>query len=176
MPARHAKKSATMELFSCIAAKGTQPEQNQRSPIMKIRHVTLATLFCLGSSLTAYSQDNPLPAGFSTQPLLKTNMTRDNEPIRYPSANPEMISVIGTLAKDGRTPLHMHPVPVYVYVLEGEIELRTEGAAPHRYKTGDAFIESQNRKHQAFNIANGPSRLLVVFVGEAGKPTTVTGP
>ena len=143
---------------------------------MHIRRTALATLLGLGGTLAVHAQENPLPAGFTTQPLLKTAMTRDNEPIRYPMANPEMISVIGTLEKDGRTPLHMHPVPVYVYVLEGEIELRTEGATPHRYRAGDAFIESQNRRHQAFNVAGGPSKLLVVFVGEAGKPTTVTGP
>lgn len=142
---------------------------------MKIRYIPLVTLL-LGASFASNAQDNPLPTGFTTQPLLKTGVTRDKEPIRYPTASPEMISVIGTLEKDGRTPLHLHPVPVYVYVLEGEIELRTEGGTPHRYKAGEAFIESQNRKHQAFNIATGPSRLLVVFVGEAGKPTTVTGP
>lgn len=142
---------------------------------MNVRCIPLAALLVLGIPLAGHAQDNPLPAGFTTQPLLKTGMTRDNEPIRYPTANPEMISVIGTLEKDGRTPLHMHPVPVYVYVMEGEIELRSESGPPHRYKAGDAFIESQNRRHQAFNVATGPSRLLVVFVGEAGKPTTVTG-
>ncbi|WP_310567528.1 cupin domain-containing protein [Hydrogenophaga sp.] len=143
---------------------------------MKVRYIPLAALLLLGAHLPGHTQDNPLPAGFTTQPLLKTGMTRDNEPIRYPTAGAEMISVIGTLEKDGRTPLHMHPVPVYVYVMEGEIELRTDGSAPQRYKAGQAFIESQNRRHQAFNVAaGGPSRLLVVFVGEAGKPTTVAG-
>lgn len=143
---------------------------------MNARCIPLVALLMAGIPLAGLGQDSPLPAGFSTQPLLKTGVTRDNEPIRYPMANPEMISVIGTLEKDGRTPLHMHPVPVYVYVLEGEIELRTEGSSVHRYKAGEAFIESQNRRHQAFNVAGGPSRLLVVFVGETGKPTTVTGP
>jgi quercetin dioxygenase-like cupin family protein len=64
-------------------------------------------------------------------------------------------------------------VPVYVFVLEGEVELQTEGGEPHRYKAGEAFIEAQNRRHQAFNVADTPTRLLVVFVGEEGKPTTV---
>lgn len=142
---------------------------------MKTLCTTFAAAFVLGTAATGHAQDSPLPAGFATQPLLKTSVTRDNEPIAYPHVNPEMISVIGTLEKDGRTPLHMHPIPVYVYVLEGEIELRTMGDAPQRYKAGEAFIESQNRQHQAFNVASGQSKLLVVFVGEAGKPTTVAG-
>ncbi|MEK9803721.1 MAG: cupin domain-containing protein [Curvibacter sp.] len=140
---------------------------------MKLRHLTLAVAIGLTLPGLAVAQDNPLPAGFSTQSLLKTGMTRDNEPVIYPGGRPEIISVIGTLDKGGRTALHHHPVPVYVHVLEGEIELRTEGGSPQRYKAGDSFMESLNRKHQAFNVADRPSRLLVVFIGEVGKPTTV---
>lgn len=140
---------------------------------MNIRHLTLAVAIGLTLPGLAAGQDNPLPAGFSAQPLLKAGTTRDNEPVAYPTGKPEIISVIGTLDRGGRTALHLHPVPVYVHVLEGEIELRTDGGTPQRYKAGQSFIESLNRKHQAFNVANGPSRLLVVFIGEAGKPTTV---
>jgi quercetin dioxygenase-like cupin family protein len=122
---------------------------------------------------TALAQDDALPAGFAAQSLIKTTVTRDNEPIVYPTGTPEMVSVIGTLEKGGRTALHEHPVPVYVYIMEGEVELKSEGGEPHRYKAGEAFIEAQNRKHQAFNVADTPTKLLVVFVGEEGKPTTV---
>jgi quercetin dioxygenase-like cupin family protein len=125
---------------------------------------------------TALSQDNALPAGFEAQPLIKTSVTRDNEPITYPAGTPEITSVIGTLEREGRTALHEHPVPVFVYVMEGEIELRSEGGEPQRYKTGEAFIEAQDRRHQAFNVADGATRLLIVFVGEEGKPTTVAAP
>ncbi|MCA1370689.1 cupin domain-containing protein [Bradyrhizobium sp. BRP14] len=133
----------------------------------------ITTLLALLAGPAAFAQENALPAGFETQPLVKSSVSRDNEPIVYPSGTPEMISVMGTLAKEGRTPLHEHPVPVYVYILEGEIELRTEGKEPHRYKAGEAFIETQNRKHQAFNVADGPSKILAVFVGAQGTPTTV---
>jgi quercetin dioxygenase-like cupin family protein len=135
----------------------------------------LAVAFALPAS-TAFAQDDALPAGFETQSLIKTSVTRDNEPIVYPAGTPEVISVIGTLEKDGRTSLHEHPVPVYVYVMEGEVELRSEGGEPQRYKTGEAFIEAQDRKHQAFNAADGATRLLIVFIGEEGKPTTVAAP
>lgn len=143
---------------------------------MNIKHLTLAVAIGLTLPGLASGQDNPLPAGFTTQPLLKAGTTRDNVAFTYPTGKPEIISVIGTLDPGGRTALHLHPVPVYVHVLEGEIELRTDGGQPQRYKAGQSFIESLNRKHQAFNIGNGPSRLLVVFIGEVGKPTTVAVP
>lgn len=141
---------------------------------MKISILTATVVLGLSLPLGAQAQDSPLPAGFSTQPLLKTGVSRDNEPIIYPTGAPEMVSVIGTLAPNGRTALHMHPVPVYVYVLQGTIEVRSEGKPMQRYMSGEAFIETQNHKHQAFNIGKGSAQLLVVFVGEVGKPTTVS--
>lgn len=119
------------------------------------------------------AQDNPLPAGFESQPLLKTKVTRDDQPIVYPAGSPELVSVIGTIQPGGRTPLHLHPVPVYVYVLEGNVELRSDGGPPHRYKTGEAYVEALDRSHQLFNVGDTPARVLVVFIGAEGKPTTV---
>lgn len=138
-----------------------------------IKGFVMAAAVGLATSFSALAQEDALPAGFTAEPLIKTGVDRDNGPITYPPGTPEIISVIGTLEKGGRTALHEHPVPVYVYILEGEIELKSEGGDPHRYKAGEAFMEAQNRKHQAFNIAETPTRLLVVFVGEEGKPTTV---
>ena len=120
------------------------------------------------------AQVSPLPEGFETQPVLKATQTRDNQPIVYPTGKPEIVSVIGTIQPGGRTPLHLHPVPVYVYVLEGEIELRSKGGTPHRYKPGSAYIEALNHDHQLFNVGNTAAKVLVVFVGEEGKPTTVS--
>ena len=72
----------------------------------------------------------------------------------------------------GRTPLHQHPIPVYVYVMEGALEVQTEGKPVRSYKAGEAFLESVGRWHQAFNKSDKPVKLLVVFWGEEGKPTT----
>lgn len=119
------------------------------------------------------AQDNALPEGFETQPVLKTTVTRDNQPIVYPTGTPQITSVIGTIEPGGRTPLHQHPAPVYVYILEGEVELRSQGGEPHHYTTGEAYIEALGLNHQLFNVGDAPARVLVVFAGEEGSPTTV---
>jgi quercetin dioxygenase-like cupin family protein len=128
----------------------------------------LTAIWLVAAAATARAQDSALPAGFKTQPLLK-------QPIAYPRTDkPEMISVIGIIEPGGRTPLHEHPVPTYVYVLEGEVELQSHGGQPHQYKAGEAYIEALNHQHQLFNKGNVPAKVLVVFVGEEGKPTTIT--
>jgi quercetin dioxygenase-like cupin family protein len=135
----------------------------------------LAAIWLVAGAATMRGQDSALPAGFKTEPLLKSGQTRDNQPITYPKTDkPEITSVIGIIEPGGRTPLHEHPVPTYVYVLEGEVELQSHGGKPHRYKAGEAYIEALNHQHQLFNKGNVPAKVLVVFVGEAGKPTTIT--
>ena len=135
----------------------------------------LATIWLVAAATTVRAQDSALPAGFKTQSLLKSGQTRDKQPIAYPKTDkPEIISVIGTIEPGGRTPLHEHPVPTYVYILEGEVELQSHGGQPHQYKAGEAYIEALNHKHQLFNKSNVPAKVLVVFVGEEGKPTTIT--
>jgi quercetin dioxygenase-like cupin family protein len=122
----------------------------------------------------AAAQDNPLPSGFKAQSVLKSTKTADGDPLKLPqSGNVEIVSVIGTLEPGGRTARHQHPVPVYVYVMEGQLEVKTEGGEPRNYKAGEAFLESVGRWHQAFNKADGESKILVVFIGEEGKPTTI---
>ncbi len=123
----------------------------------------------------ASAADQALPSGFETKPLLKSGKTADGDPLQYPRTDkPEIVAVTGTIQPGGRTPLHQHPVPVFVYVMDGELEVQTEGKEARHYKTGDSFIESVNRSHQAFNKGNTPTKILVVFVGEEGKPTTTT--
>ena len=116
--------------------------------------------------------DSALPQGFEAQPVLKSTTTADGDPIQFPTGNPEIVSVVGTIAPKGRTALHQHPVPVYVYVLEGSLSVETEGAEARNYKAGDAFLESVGKWHQAFNESDQPAKILVVFMGEEGKPTT----
>jgi quercetin dioxygenase-like cupin family protein len=134
----------------------------------------LAVMLLMSTNSGTVSAQDALPAGFKTQPLLKTGQTRDNQPIAYPKTDkPEIVSVIGVIEPGGRTPLHEHPFPTYAFVLEGEVELQSHGGQPARYKAGEAYIEALNHKHQLFNKGNVPAKVLVVFVGEEGKPTTI---
>jgi len=122
----------------------------------------------------AAADDQALPKGFKSTPVLKSGLTAGKKPIEYPKAGKaEIISVIGQLEPGGRTALHQHPVPVYVYVLEGTLTVQAQGAEAREYKPGQAYLEDVNHWHQAFNKGDAPVKILVVFVGEEGKPTTI---
>ena len=144
---------------------------------MRLHLIAIAALITFASAAFAQQSVQPstaLPSGFESKPLLKSGKTADGDTLQYPKTDkPEIVAVIGTIQAGGRTSLHQHPIPVFVYVLEGELEVQTAGKDVRRYKTGDSFIESVNRSHQAFNKGSSPAKILVVFVGEEGKPTSI---
>ncbi|HET7876285.1 MAG TPA: cupin domain-containing protein [Methylomirabilota bacterium] len=122
----------------------------------------------------AAGEDQALPKGFKVTPVLKSSHTASNMPVEYPkTGKAEIVSVIGELEPGGRTALHQHPVPVFVYVLEGTLTVQAQGGQPREYKAGQAFVEDVNHWHQALNKGGTPVKILVVFAGEQGKPTTI---
>jgi len=139
-----------------------------------VQFVAIAALAALAwSSGPVLGQDDQaLPQGFEAQPVLKSTTTAEGDPIQFPTGSPQIVSVVGTLAPNGRTALHQHPVPTYTYILQGSLSVKTEGAETRYYKAGEAFLESVGSWHQAFNESDQPTKILVVFMGEEGKPTT----
>ncbi len=132
-------------------------------------------LLATGSAAQAASNDEALPKGFKTSPVLKSTQTASNLKLEYPkTGKAEIVSVIGELEPGGRTARHQHPVPVFVYVLEGTLTVQAEGGQPREYRPGQAFMEDINHWHQALNKTSAPVKILVVFMGEEGKPTTIS--
>jgi quercetin dioxygenase-like cupin family protein len=140
---------------------------------MKRFAIVILASFVLIATTTA-QDDQALPKGFKTTPVLKSVQTASNMKIEYSKAGQaEIVSVIGELEPGGRTSRHQHPVPVFVYVVEGTLTVQADGGEPREYPAGKAFIEDVNHWHQAFNKGTAPVKILVVFMGEEGKPTTI---
>ena len=128
-----------------------------------------------GISPVLAEDDSALPKAFQATPVIKSTKTASGMDIQYPPADSaEIVSVTAVLDPGGRTARHQHPVPVFVYILEGTLTVKAEGGEPRIYAAGQAFLEDINHWHQAYNETDKPTKILVVFMGEEGKPTTVT--
>jgi quercetin dioxygenase-like cupin family protein len=79
------------------------------------------------------------------------------------------------LGPGATAPRHRHDVAVLAYVLEGAVENQLDGGATHIHKEGDSWWEAPGTVHDvARNASNtARARLLVVYIGEEGKPATV---
>ncbi len=137
---------------------------------MKTIGIAAAALMALAGTVSA--KEAYLPA-VKIEPILKTTTTTSGDPIVYPAiADPEVQSLIVEIPAGGETGWHLHPVPIYAYILSGSIEVESEGGAKRLFKAGDSFAEMVNRKHDGRVVGDVPVRILMIVTGEKGKPFT----
>ena len=68
---------------------------------------------------------------------------------------------------------HMHPGPVYVYVLEGELTVQLE-SGEKTFKAGNLYAEDINTAMIAKNISTyNAVKLLVFQIGNTGQPMMI---
>jgi quercetin dioxygenase-like cupin family protein len=110
----------------------------------------------------------------SVDTLLATGKTIVGEQIVYPEGSPAKVtSVLITMGPGEKTGWHTHGVPVFGYILEGELTVDYGDKGTHVYRSGDALLEAINVRHNGQNTGSDPLRLLVVFMGADGVPMTV---
>jgi len=88
------------------------------------------------------------------------------------------VNILRLEAEPGfETERHLHPGHVFVYVLEGTVELLVEGEDPVRLSAGDAGYEQPNKTMVGRNASSTEGASAIIFqVGEAGKPLQVAQP
>jgi quercetin dioxygenase-like cupin family protein len=101
--------------------------------------------------------------------LLSTGTTVTGEPIRYPSGAAARVTAVEiTLAPGQQTGWHLHPVPMFAYILEGELTVDYGTKGERTYRAGEAFMEAMNERHNGRNSGQAPVKILAVVIGEQG--------
>lgn len=118
----------------------------------------------------APAQDAPKAnaAGYPAVPLLSTGKTILGETLRYPTGEPHVTASIITLAPGQRTIPHKHGVPLFAYILDGELSVDYGDKGVRTYRKGDSLMEAMDVVHYGFNPGKEPVRLLAVYMGAKG--------
>lgn len=131
----------------------------------------LATVL-LGAALLVASADRGATRDTVTS-LLSTGQTILSQPIAYPTQSPaKIVSAIVTMLPGEETGWHQHDVPMFGYILEGEVTVTYAGKGTHVYRQGDALMEAIDIPHNGRNTGKIPARILAVFMGADGVPDT----
>ena len=143
------------------------------------RQVTLglAAFLLLGPSLvlTGATAETALPApppaeltpGVRT--ILSTDRTVTLQPIHYPSGAPALLTAVEIVLQPGQqTGWHTHPVPLFGYILEGELTVDYGAKGQRTYLKGDGRVEAMNEAHNGRNTGPHPVKILAVFIGMEG--------
>ena len=143
---------------------------------MKIFHTFLLFILAL-VALHAEPSPSPTPDyNFDVRvtPLLRTSTNFAGQQIEYPHAHPAEVSILTVTIPPGKqTGWHTHPVPLFGYVLSGEISVTIEGHGKHTFHEGDPLAECVNLLHNGVNEGTIPCKLLIFVAGEKTVPFTV---
>jgi quercetin dioxygenase-like cupin family protein len=131
--------------------------------IFKIAYVLVIALAC-HSAANALEQS----ASVNVSTVLKTATSWDGKPIEYPSGQAEITGMVIEIAPGGETGWHLHPVPSFGMVLEGELEVQLKSGAVKRLKSGEALAEVINTLHNGRNVGTVPVKLVVFYAGAVG--------
>ncbi len=124
----------------------------------------LLALLCAGTPAFAQTP----PPSYPAVPLLSTDKTIVGETIRYPAGDAKVTASIVTIAPGARTIAHRHGVPMFAYILEGELTVDYGDKGKRTYKAGDALMEAMNVVHFGVNTGDKPVLLVAVYMGATG--------
>jgi quercetin dioxygenase-like cupin family protein len=123
----------------------------------------------------ALAEDASPPPASSYQnlltPLLQSGRTVIGDPIAYPSGTPKVTAAIVIVAPGKETGWHIHQVPLFAEILEGELTVDYGSKGVKTYKAGDTMLEAMNWPHNGTNKGAVPVKLLAVYMGAEGVPT-----
>jgi quercetin dioxygenase-like cupin family protein len=131
--------------------------------------------FLAGSGIApASAQLSPQgPVGLKLTPVLETATTITGQAIRFPQGDNQFTAAIAEVAPGGQVGRHMHPVPLFVYMLDGTLSIEMDGHGTHTFNAGQGFAEVTNVWHNGRNLTDKPVRFLIVFSGQKGTPNLI---
>ena len=120
-----------------------------------------ATVFAVGAALVGMDALHAQQPGFKRVELQ-----------RIDTSTPGWEAVLMRAEFDSNAEVgkHTHPGNEVAYILEGTLELSVEGQPPRTLKQGESFSLPANTVHWAKNVAKGPTKVLVTYIVEKGKP------
>ncbi len=113
------------------------------------------------------------PVGLTLTPVLQASKTFTGQPIRFPQSDNQFVAVVAEVAPGGQVGRHLHPNPLFVYMLQGTLTIEMEGHGTHAFSAGEGLVEVVNTWHNGRNLGDTPVRFLIVFAAQEGTPTII---
>jgi quercetin dioxygenase-like cupin family protein len=105
--------------------------------------------------------------------ILKTNKSWNGDTFSYLAGTPEVTTLFLSMDEGDETGFHCHPVPVFGYILEGELHVESDSGKTEILRKGDATVETMNKLHNGHAVG-GPVQLVAFFAGVEATPNSLT--
>jgi len=107
-------------------------------------------------------------------PLINATKGIDGKKISYPRWKQAELRLFKVIIPSGKkTPLHIHPAPMLIYIAKGELK-HTRGENISYFSEKQSLVESNNGKeHFVENVGKSEAILFVAVSSVVGMPTTI---
>lgn len=112
-------------------------------------------------------------ASISASTVPQAESSWDGKTIEYPAGKAEVTGMMIEIAPGGETGWHLHPVPSFAMVLEGELEVQLKNGAVKNLKAGEALAEVVDALHNGRNVGAAPVKLVVFYTGAVGQRLSI---
>ena len=99
---------------------------------------------------------------FKVAEIFREEKTLANQEIQFPTGKVEIVASTGEFDPGAETPVHKHPYPRSLYIIEGTFTVTEEGGQPHTYPAGSFVVEGVNMWHKGANMSSSPVKILIV--------------
>lgn len=132
---------------------------------MPARFLALLLFMLLQSPALALEESDAI----KVTTILKTQTTWDGTPIVYPEGQAEVTGMLVEIAVGAQTGWHLHPVPSFAVIVQGELEVHLKSGEVKKLKAGDGLAEVVNTLHNGHNVGTIPVKLFVFYTGVVGE-------
>ena len=106
--------------------------------------------------------------------LLKTDTTSIGQKIIYPNFQSDEVTIAKVTIPPGKsTGWHKHTIPVFAYVLKGNLTVEIENKQTKQFPENTTFSEVINTFHNGINNGKIDVVLIAFYMGEKGKPLSI---
>jgi quercetin dioxygenase-like cupin family protein len=137
-------------------------------------HLIPALILFLLAHTTALSSE--FRYGVQVQENLSTTQTWDGAPIQYPSGTAKVTGAIITLPPGAETGWHLHPIPCFALILEGDLVVELKDGRTKKLKVGDTLAEVIGTPHNGKNMGKVPLKIAVFYAGNTELKNTILCP
>jgi quercetin dioxygenase-like cupin family protein len=105
--------------------------------------------------------------------LLRTSTNSAGQTIEYPLGGKAEVSILIVEIPPGKqTGWHKHPVPLFGYVLSGQVTVHFADGKKNTFRQGDPMAECVDVLHNGINEGATTTKLLIFVAGEKNVPFT----
>jgi quercetin dioxygenase-like cupin family protein len=134
-----------------------------------VSYVMFLAVILIAEQGLCFGKSSHVSIGASSKTVMDTEKNIIGQKIIYPAGQSRIFSQVIDLPPHASIPWHEHLVPMYAYIIKGEIVVDYGSEGVKTIREGEAMVEAINFRHKGANITNKTAKILIVYISASGQ-------